>query len=356
MRDSPAFLPIVPPCCPPPPLSAMSFDNDPAYESLGVRNPAPVILPPGHDPGALIIGIVFASLLYGLTSQQTIFYFTHFRDGIILRIWVVALWILETVTTIFEGLVVTNYFITHFGENLSTVDNSFFSVSSVATGGIIFLVQGFFIVRIRTLRNTVYPTSIWNNIIFVFFTALACFSFATSIQLTYYDVRSPRNGYRKPIYLSNISIETALDVFITVALVLILHQHRNEYSKKKNPIEQLILFFITRGIILTLFQFCMLIIPYALPGHNSFFAVYSCFSKIYVNSALVTLNNRQRLLRHAPAYEAGSHRCTSIEFTIPDLHTSFDDSDHADVPNEQQPPRAHILSDIELSPTERPAP
>ncbi|KAI0055961.1 hypothetical protein BV25DRAFT_1666578 [Artomyces pyxidatus] len=353
----------------------MEFDAPLA--SFETRRPKIII--PGGDPGALLIGIVFASVLYGMTSQQTVFYFAHFQDTLIIRVWVAVLWVLETVTTVFESLVINDYFIHHYGHiGVDATNDTYFSVSSITTGCIIFLVQIFFIVRIRKLRNTVYPTSIWNNVVFVFFIILAVFSFSTSIQLTYYDIASPDNPLRQPVYIANVSVETALDLFITISLVVILHQHRNEFAKKKNPIEQLIMFFTTRGIVLTLFQISMLIIPYSLPGDYSFFAIYTCFSKIYVNSALVTLNNRQRFLQHGSGNDAGSHRCTSMEFTIPDLNDSYQGSVEPivtvspasptpvysgidsysplhDLPQVEHLPRTHrrLLEDIEMSSADR---
>ncbi|KAI0045530.1 hypothetical protein FA95DRAFT_118701 [Auriscalpium vulgare] len=256
-----------------------------------------VYRPPSGAPGAIIIGVVLGSFLYGVTSQQVIFYFTNFsRDSLVIRLWVVALWILDTTTTALEVCVVYQFYVRRYGES----DRSPFDhcIAAVLTGATIFLVQAFFVFRIRQLRKTVFPASRFTNAMFAFFSILALFALATSIQLTYYDLRDPNSQFRRPIYISNISIGTGLDVFITIAMVLLLHQHINEFAGNRNPIEQLIFFFITRGIILTLAQVLQVTLTYAAPG-NSWFAVFTCISKVYANSALVTLNNRERLERQS---------------------------------------------------------
>ncbi|KAI0060568.1 hypothetical protein BV25DRAFT_1917650 [Artomyces pyxidatus] len=321
---------------------------------------------PQGDIGIILIGSIFAALLYGITSQQTVFYFTHFhQDGLIVRIWVITLWILDTATTWFVGLIVYNYFINHFGTVVyHPLSDWSFSISSITTGTIIFLVHAFFIIRIRKLRKSVYPTSKLNDALVVFFGILAVYSYASSIEMTYFDFRFPKGKVEMGTYVSNISVETALDLFITIALVGILQQHRHEFAKRKNPIEQLMIFFITRGIILTTFQTLMLILPYTDKTNYAFFAPYCCLSKVYVNSALVTyariaplldpgltlaislrLNNRERFLRQAPQYE-GSHRCTSIEFTIPGLRLS---NDETPPPHAQSVHSSHVEHEIELS-------
>ncbi|KAI0045535.1 hypothetical protein FA95DRAFT_1607644 [Auriscalpium vulgare] len=275
--------------------------------------------PPG-GPGALIIGVVLAAMLYGVTSQQVVFYFGHFpQDGFFVKLWVIALWILDTVTTALSGHVVYNFFVLRFGElSYFPLSNWAFSVAALTTGAIIFLVQAFFIFRIRKLRRRVFPESRLTNVMFVFFTLLSLYAFATSIQLTYYDVSLPEAASRRPIYISNITIGTGLDVLITFAMVLILHQHRNEFAAKRNSIEQLIFFFFTRGVILTVFQALQVTLSYAAPKTNSWFVVFVCISKVYANSALVTLNNRERLERRASeARQLGYMMSGTYELSAP---------------------------------------
>ncbi|KAI0045531.1 hypothetical protein FA95DRAFT_1607641 [Auriscalpium vulgare] len=330
--------------------------------------PPPEVHPlPPNQPGWLIVGIVFSALFYGFTSQQIVFYFGHFpQDGWIMKTWALAIWVIDTISTILTVQTVYNFFVTRYGQVvIAPLDNWWYSIAGVTTGTIIFLVHGcvgfssfgsanarypsspFSPTDLDAVRRTVYPTSPLNDIIFIFFGVMALFCFGSSIQLTYYDLRDPRSALRRPMFISNVSIETALDLFITVAMVSLLQNHRGEFTTKKSPVYQLTFFFITRGVVLTVFQVFLVAVPYAAPESFSSFAIFACVSKVYANSALVTLNNRERLARRKDNSTRGAQ--SSIRFTIPDLQlTSFDT-----VEGQTPAPVHHLRGEVELRDTLR---
>ncbi|KAI0045533.1 hypothetical protein FA95DRAFT_1607643 [Auriscalpium vulgare] len=345
-------------------MSVLFLDNVPPRDVHSI---------PPNQPGGILIGCVVAAVLYGFTSQQMVFYFSHFpQDGIALKIWAAMVWVFDTLATILTVLVAYDYFILRYGEAIRRpLDNWWFSIAGVATGATICLVHGFFIFRIRKLRKTVYPGSPLNHIIFVFFSIMALFCFASSIQLTYYDFRDPQSYYRRPMFISNVSVQTALDLFITIALVTMLQFHRNEFTAKSSPIEQLTFFFLTRGVVLTyvfstnlpspshldvegnsVFQVLLVAVPYAVPGSLAPFALFACVSNVYANSALVTLNNRDRIMRGDGTTHSSLFHHSSMQFAIPDLPlTSFETEG---LHSTQRPQNDRHLDHLELRTTSRP--
>ncbi|KAI0050422.1 hypothetical protein FA95DRAFT_624191 [Auriscalpium vulgare] len=282
---------------------------------MSVSDPQPVPKgPPPGDVGALLIGMALGGVSCGVVMQQTVFYLGHFpQDGMSLRLWVVCMWVLVMVTTVLDTHTVYNYFVTHYGEaTYAAFEDWGVNASSAVTGTVILLVQSFFIVRIRRLRKTVYPTSRLTDPMVGFFIILALFAFGTTLQSTYYDFRQPHARIRRPIYISNVTVGILLDFLITITMVEILHYHRREFPVKRNPLVQLVLFFITRGIILTLFQTFLVILAYAIPANFTNFGIYACLSKVYVLSALVTLNNRERLRRRREMLTGYQHSSIPI--------------------------------------------
>ncbi|KIK53618.1 hypothetical protein GYMLUDRAFT_117137, partial [Collybiopsis luxurians FD-317 M1] len=51
--------------------------------------------------GAFLIGAFFSAMLYGVTCIQIFYYFNRYNDNVWLKIFVLILWVLETLHSIF---------------------------------------------------------------------------------------------------------------------------------------------------------------------------------------------------------------------------------------------------------------
>ncbi|KAI0045532.1 hypothetical protein FA95DRAFT_1607642 [Auriscalpium vulgare] len=320
-------------------------------------HPSTAIPHPTHDglkdPGALLIGLIITTFLAGMTGHQTWFYFTHFtNDGIEIKLWVLAIWSFDLITAALYSATVYFFLISHSGDPDYIAYNSrAWDAASITTGITIFLVQTFFVARIWRLRQIVYPRARINVVICITFLILAVYALASSAAMTYYDFKgtASHTPHLRNVYLSNVGIETGLDLLITVTLVHILTQHHNEFSRKKSPFEALLLLFVTRGIIVALYQILLLILPFAIHGSYIWAAFLFSLSKVYANSALMTLNNRRR--SGGDSSVTPEPRATTIQFTMPDLLSGSDGELY------DTHPRPPSDSDIELQDSfSRPSP
>ncbi|KAI0032390.1 hypothetical protein K488DRAFT_85873 [Vararia minispora EC-137] len=145
----------------------------------------------------------------------------------------------------------------------------------------------------------------------------------------------------QPILISNLSVETGLDVFLTIALLHILGMHRNHFSTRRDDfVGRLMVFFTTRGIVMTQS------LPNCNDNNRAYGATDTVFterqftsaqfavdsdslvwtamsivaSKVYALSVLVTLNNREHERRRTQQRGEDLHDGT-ISFRIPNLAT-----------------------------------
>lgn len=67
--------------------------------------------------GGLLVEIFVACMLYGITTLQTFLYYQKYRnDTAFLKLFVAAVWVLETIHTVFCVQVVYAYTVQQFGE------------------------------------------------------------------------------------------------------------------------------------------------------------------------------------------------------------------------------------------------
>ncbi|KAI0320931.1 hypothetical protein OF83DRAFT_467725 [Amylostereum chailletii] len=222
--------------------------------------------------------------------------------------------------------------------------------SGLLTGLIIFLVQIFFIVRIWKVRRSVYPDSPWTFVMSGVFTILALFAITTSIALNTISCRAGASGVDLVHTLldANIAVETSLDVLLTVALVCLLNDHRNEFGDKSNsPIERLIVFFIARGVGVSVWQVFGFLGDVTLTNKSVWFAVAMCTASVYTCSVLATVNNRDRSRTKlcATPEEIVRELPTHLQFSPPEYMAT--NSAFSVIPSHQRP--THVRSQTTLS-------
>ncbi|KAI0042283.1 hypothetical protein FA95DRAFT_1682625 [Auriscalpium vulgare] len=285
-------------------------------------------LPPGvfTDVGALLIGAVLSSSLAGVTAYQAVAYLTLFpNDGLDPKLWVIFIWLFDFLSAVFNSAMVYIYFVNH-------QDDPFFiaftiwawDAGTIAMGLSILFVQLFFIVRLWRLRQIVYPQSRRLNLaICITFSALAVYTEASGLILAIWDLSHTVEPESRitPLFNSNIGTETALDILITAMLIHILHQHRNEFAPRKSPFAQLMVFFLTRGCVIAIYQIILLVVPHLVGASYAWVPLLFCLSRVYANSAIMTLNNRRRPNADALSIDARS----SFHITLPTFHLTSDE-------------------------------
>ncbi|KAI3606306.1 hypothetical protein WG66_009587 [Moniliophthora roreri] len=91
------------------------------------------------------------------------------------------------------------------------------------------------------------------------------------------------------------------DLAVTVALLWSFRHSRTGFKKTDGLLQKLLQYTVTRGVLMTLLQSCLLIVYLSQPGSLSWTALYYCESKLYVITMLAMLNSRASLRGDNPA-------------------------------------------------------
>ncbi|KAI0366389.1 hypothetical protein BV20DRAFT_653179 [Pilatotrama ljubarskyi] len=260
--------------------------------------------------GPLLIGVILAAIMYGVSCSQMYYYFTRYpRDSWSIKLLVIAVW---TTDSIHQALIshsgkgileprlslllkpivaVYWYLVTEYGNptaltllSKSIIVEVFFNAF---TG---LFVQSFFAARIWKLSGG----KLYLVIPVVLIAGEFAVAMAYSIKALYL------NTFMDLVQIKGLSISinafaAAGDVTIAAILCTILHFSRTGFSKSNTLINRLMVFAVNTGLLTSVCACLSLITILSLP--NTF--VYICFfflvGRLYSNSLMATLNARKSL-------------------------------------------------------------
>ncbi|KAF8189021.1 hypothetical protein BJ912DRAFT_1143217, partial [Pholiota molesta] len=269
----------------------------------------------GLTYGAYLIGTIVAASLYGILVSQTIYYFNQYpKDPPTFKLLVLSLFILDSLTIIFETHGLYYYLIVTFGNlEMLLIEVWSVQVELLVAYMIMLITQGFFVVRIWELtgRKRLLPGVI---------TFLSLAGFGKSIPIPSsaiakaddFDTLGSILGIIVQIFklkfwssslvpnikilvAFNKSLETCADAMITAALCFYLHRGRSQISRTNTMINRLIVFAVNRGVITTFLQLFCLIAFEIKPDSMAWVPFHVSTSKVYTNSVLATLNSRNTI-------------------------------------------------------------
>ncbi|KAI0047711.1 hypothetical protein FA95DRAFT_1197916 [Auriscalpium vulgare] len=234
----------------------------------------------------------------------------------------------DFIATSAQSAVMYKFFVEHYGDTRYVAYNTW-QTENMATGTTQVLVQLFFVSRIWRLHQIFHPgRKAFNIFIRMVLTVIAIYPYVAIIALTYQDLttsarqqHTARTHNVDPLYFSSVATSAALDILITAMLTHILRQQPNKFAHRHNPFKRLFIFFITRGVIIVIYQMFVLILPQKLEKSYTWVPVLFCLGKVYANSALMTLNNRQKRKDETTS----ATNLTSGQITLPYLHVALDD-------------------------------
>ncbi|KAF8138662.1 hypothetical protein EV363DRAFT_539039 [Boletus edulis] len=243
--------------------------------------------------GAVLVGVVIASILYGCTCLQTWYYFTHYPSDR----WYIKLVVLATFfsDTGHEALIVHfiyTYLVTNFG-NWDELHNVVISlvIEVFFNGFTALLVQCFLAMRVYTLSNkNVFALGAVMILVLLEWILILIFSIK-AIPLRTYTQFATINS----ISMSINAAAAAGDILITIFLCYLLQKSRTGFSKSDWTINKLIMFSINTGLLTSVCALCSLICISIWPHALIYIAFYYNIGRLYCNSLLATLNARKGL-------------------------------------------------------------
>jgi len=244
--------------------------------------------------GVDFIGVVLASILYGITTLQTIFYYrTYPKDRAGLKLLVAALWALDTLSLILVAHGVYTYLVIDFA-NIEDASAIVWSIASepIVTSVIALTVNLFLIYRIWSLKKKWWPIA-------TFLVIWALGPFAIGIVAVW----RTNSGIQSLSAVSELhwmaiagdSLASSLDITIASILCYLLWQGRTAFTSTNQIIQMLTLYVIMSGMTTALINLATLISYLAAPSALLFQMFNMCVSKAYVNTLMATLNSRQSI-------------------------------------------------------------
>ncbi|KAJ8700628.1 hypothetical protein PTI98_003637 [Pleurotus ostreatus] len=292
--------------------------------------------------GAALIGCILAAALYGVSTVQTFFYFTHYsRDPWYTQQIVLAVWVFDTlhqalITHTVYHYVISNYF------NPTALGNMIWSIllEVLVNGFIGLIVQSYLMHRIwRLSGKKIWPLILIGPFIVGEFMCSLVFTIL-SLQMTTFAELTSLKGLSMSVNV----LAAAGDLLISICLVLMLHKRRTGFKKSNTIISRLIIFTINTGLLTTMCAIASLISILVWDTTLIYVSFFFCIGRFYANTLLATLNARSIIRsvgadsdtnsvplsgRHASSTlnKVGGPKPTNISIQIDTAHEYMRDDD-----------------------------
>ncbi|KAI0721766.1 hypothetical protein C8Q72DRAFT_77896 [Fomitopsis betulina] len=240
--------------------------------------------------GAGFLGHFVTAILYGITSLQAFTYFKHyFRDPPLLRVLVLALWILDSVHVAFVTYTMYFYMILNFGKP-AIVEQPVWSVWSMIIVSNVSntIVRGIFGHRLWKLSRGSWLLPM---IVAILSTCIICDGVYFASKGLQIDSFLGIAEFSWSLYFG-LGFEVVNDFVITFAQYFYLRRFRTGVSTTDSVVSVLMLYCVNTGLLTSICALLCLITYATLPHLYLYFAFYFILSKLYVNSVLANLNAR----------------------------------------------------------------
>ncbi|KAL0950565.1 hypothetical protein HGRIS_007367 [Hohenbuehelia grisea] len=311
--------------------------------------------------GAVLVGVLISSLLFGVTCVQAWRYFQVYQDRQYIRVMVASVMLVTsnsertsklTANSIHRRLMeavhlalvmhaIYYYLVSNFGNLLALINSSWSIIWLVGiTAGITLVAHLFY-------THYVWQISKKNPFLtgYLLLLAMAHFGLAVSIAVEAHRLRSFTRFAKEAhsLVTASLSVAALADLSTAVAVSYLLHSSRSGWKSTDTLINRLIVYAIHNGLLTSIMDIIVLIFVTVQQHNLIFVAIFTVLGNLYAISMLATLNARRstsRLLGQQPS-EGGP---TSISFTIGEASADF--SGHAPqfIP---MPTRVHVHSETE---------
>jgi len=255
--------------------------------------------------GALEIGVLVSTCLFGVTSCQVWFYCRKFpRDDIVLKLMVAVIWVLELCHTIA---------VSHslYTMTIIDVDNplKFISPPKSLDASILFsafigpLVQAWFAYRVLRLSGKLYiPVLCW------FLSFVRCVA-TVAVGVEALLSASVHNFEMRLKWLLTfiLAIGAAVDVIIAGSLCYFFRRLRaTSFKKTVKVINQTMVWTIETGLLTSVAAVAMLICFLVMQGNFVWVAIFTFLAKLFSNAFLVALNSRNVKCDQLPEHRSST--------------------------------------------------
>lgn len=257
--------------------------------------------------GAIQIGIVISSFLFGITTLQAFFYYINYpKDALYLKCFSVVVWILELGGMIFAGHLLYSAAITPYRENplLMFLDPPYQILATILASNMSgCVVQLYFVERVRRFTKLLWIAIIcWTLILYTFTGTLVIVVVAFKSGLVEYTL------HWRWLTISGLIVSATVDIFVAIMMCWNLGRQRGSlFRQSATLVDKIIMMTITTGLMTSLVAVTAAVLTVTLPYHLIYLGVYICLARVYANSYFASLNARHNL--------RGTDAIETIQFT-----------------------------------------
>jgi len=246
--------------------------------------------------GAAFIGIIMSTAIYGVTCLQVYLYYTQHcsKDSLFLKLYVVALMLLETFHVALLATAFYWYTVTNFGD-LSVLQNNTWSllvevvIGDVVTG----MAQFFFACEIYKMSAKRVVTPITICVLALVQLALAIVYVVKMFKISLFA--NAREAL--PYSASSLTADMVNDLIIAVNMVYFLQRKRKERTSlfttvKNRTVNLVIAYSLNTCLLATIFTFVTLITNATMPTNMVYALFYFITVRLYACAMMSTLNSR----------------------------------------------------------------
>lgn len=236
-----------------------------------------------------LLGLIFSSMLYGITLTQTYKYFQRFQnDPFSVKLMVVAVCLLDTVSVFLVAHACWYYLVTTgpIGRAVWSL-NAELALSMLISG----IAETFLAYRVWMLSDR--RTFLTCLLLFLALLHLASGEVSAIQFLTL--KRFAKFGSVKIPSILRLGSAALCDTGIAISLCYFLHQKRTGFERTDKIIDYLILFAINSGLLTSIASVACLVTYLVVPRTWVYLALCFLISRLYANTFLCSLNSRQIL-------------------------------------------------------------
>jgi len=244
--------------------------------------------------GAIYIGNVVAGILFGVTSVQIYYYFSHYpNDKRHLKAAVATLWAIDFFHLFCICFGVYHYAVTNYVNPIALLSMSWsINLQQLVETANDVVIRLILIDRLWHLSNK-------NKYICGFLLActtvvlgLGLFCFVIGFRYTTFEAF---HGHAQWAFYMIMSVMIFSDIVIAASLCASLTRHRSEFKRTKSTINKIMWYTVHTTVLASVSKFICLILGLTKPMTFIYLGMLFVLPKVYLNCLLGLLNSRRKI-------------------------------------------------------------